>query len=35
MDKKYLSTALADNNLHSDFVDENELISFEAVHYKE
>ena len=32
--KKYLSTALADNNLHSDFVDSIELISFEAIPYK-
>lgn len=31
--KKYLSTALSDNNLHSDFVDSIELISFDAVPY--
>lgn len=29
--KKYLSTALSDNSRHSDFVDEIELLSFEAV----
>ena len=31
--KKYLSTALADNNLHSDFVDSIDLISFESIPY--
>lgn len=31
--KKYLSTALSDNNLHSDFVDSIELISFVAIPY--
>ena len=32
--KKYLSTALSDDKLHSDFVDSIELISFEAIPYK-
>ena len=32
--KKYLSTALSDNSLHSDFVDEIELISFDAIPYR-
>ena len=32
--KKYLSTALSDDTLHSDFVDSIELISFEAIPYK-
>ena len=31
--KKYLSTALSDNSLHSDFVDSIELISFDAIPY--
>lgn len=32
--KKYLSTGLANNNLHSDFVDKIELIDFEVIIYK-
>ena len=31
--KKYLSTALSDNNLSSKFVDEIELIDFEVVRF--
>ena len=31
--KKYLSTALSDDTLHSDFVDSIELISFESIPY--
>lgn len=32
--KKYLSTALSDNTLKSEFVDSIELISFDAIPYK-